>query len=58
MFDSAGTGMISVGELRHILTQMGEKLSDEEVDEILKEANIDSEGLINYDEFVTMLMSN
>ncbi len=28
--------MIGVGELRYVLTQLGEKMSDEEVDELLK----------------------
>ena len=36
MFDKDGTGYIGVGELRFILTSLGEKLSDEEVDELLK----------------------
>lgn len=28
--------MIGVGELRYVLTQLGEKMSEEEVDELLK----------------------
>lgn len=36
MFDKAGNGMIGAGELRYVLTQLGEKMSDEEVDELLK----------------------
>lgn len=57
VFDRAGTGMISATELRNILTNMGERLTEEEVDEILKEATIDADGLINYEEFITTLMS-
>ena len=36
VFDKDGTGHIGVGELRYVLTSLGEKLSDEEVDELLK----------------------
>ena len=36
---------------------IGEKLSDEEVDEMIREADIDGDGQINYEEFVKMMMS-
>ena len=36
VFDKEGNGFIGVGELRYVLTSLGEKLSDEEVDELLK----------------------
>lgn len=36
MFDKEGNGFIGVGELRYVLTQLGEKMTDEEVDELLK----------------------
>ena len=36
MFDREGNGFIGAGELRYVLTQLGEKMSDEEVDELLK----------------------
>ena len=54
-FDKDGQGFISAVELRHVMTNLGEKLKDEEVDELFAEANIDTEGEINYEEFVTMM---
>ncbi|KAA1133730.1 hypothetical protein PGTUg99_004032 [Puccinia graminis f. sp. tritici] len=36
VFDKAGNGYIGAGELRYVLTSLGEKLSDEEVDELMK----------------------
>ena len=36
MFDKEGNGYIGAGELRYVLTQLGEKMTDEEVDELLK----------------------
>ena len=41
-------GFISAAELRHVMTELGEKLTDEEVDEMIRETNIDSDGQINY----------
>ena len=48
MFDRDGNGLISAQELRYAMTNMGEKLSDEEVDEMIKTADIDGDGQINY----------
>ncbi|KAG9346292.1 hypothetical protein JZ751_008117 [Albula glossodonta] len=42
-----GNGYISAAELRHVMTNLGEKLTDEEVDEMIREADID--------EFVQMM---
>ena len=57
VFDEDGNGFISAAELRHIMTNLGEKLTDEEVDEMIREADIDGDGQINYEEFVKMMMS-
>jgi calmodulin len=52
VFDKDGNGFISAAELRHVMTNLGEKLTDEEVDEMIREADIDGDGQINYEEFV------
>ena len=44
-------------QLRHVMTNLGEKLTDEEVDEMIREADIDGDGQVNYDEFVKMMTS-
>lgn len=44
-----GNGRISATELRHIMTNLGEKLTDEEVDEMVREADIDGDGEVNYE---------
>jgi hypothetical protein len=56
VFDKDGNGFISAAELRHVMTNLGEKLTDEEVDEMIREADIDGDGQINYEEFVKMMM--
>ncbi|KAF9186809.1 hypothetical protein BGZ51_001606 [Haplosporangium sp. Z 767] len=57
VFDKDGNGYISAAELRHVLTNLGERLNDQEVDEMITEADVDGDGQINYDEFVRMMMS-
>lgn len=57
VFDKDGNGFISAAELRHIMTNLGEKLTDEEVDEMIREADVDGDGQINYEEFVDMMMA-
>ncbi|PNS16312.1 hypothetical protein CAC42_6419 [Sphaceloma murrayae] len=47
VFDKEMTGYIGVGQLRYILTNLGEKMSDDEVDELLKAVDTSS-GEINY----------
>lgn len=36
-------------ELRHVMTNLGEKLSEEEVDDMIKEADLDGDGMVNYE---------
>merc|ERR1712046_54842 len=57
VFDKDGNGFISAAELRHVMTNLGEKLTDEEVDEMIREADVDGDGQINYEEFVKIMMS-
>ncbi len=49
VFDKDGNGFISAAELHHVMTNLGEKLTDAEVDEMINEADIDKDGQINYD---------
>jgi calmodulin len=55
VFDKDGNGYISAAELRHVMTNLGEKLTDDEVDEMIREADLDGDGMVNYEEFVTMM---
>ena len=53
IFDHDGTGEISITELKHVLTNMGHKFTDEEVDEMFSAAGITADKTsIDYVKFV------
>ena len=56
VFDKDGNGFISAAELRHVMTNLGEKLTDEEVDEMIREADIDGDGQVNYEGMFAVLV--
>jgi myosin light chain 6 len=55
VFDKEQNGSISSAELRHLLTNLGERLSDEEVEQLLSGFE-DKNGLINYEEWIRKLL--
>ena len=55
IFDKDGNGYINAAEFRHVMSNLGEKLTEQEVDELIKEADKDGDGQVNYDEFVNMM---
>jgi len=56
VFDRDGNWIISVTELKHVMTNLGEKITEQEVDEMLREAEIDGNAHINYDDFERLMM--
>lgn len=48
-------GFIQEDYLRELLTTMGDRFTDEEVDELFREAPIDKKGNFNYVEFTRIL---
>lgn len=56
VFDNDGSGTISSGELRHVLTSLGERLRDEDVDTLIQGFE-DNTGQINYEDFVKSVMN-
>lgn len=53
-FDEENTGVIGEERLRELLTTMGDRFTDDDVDEMLREAPI-RDGLFDYVEFTRIL---
>ena len=47
-----GNGFINRVELRHVMMNLGERMSEEECDALVEEADIDGDGSINYEGLV------
>ena len=57
VFDRDGNGYVTSHELRCVMTTLCEETSPEEIEEMIKEADIDGDGQVDYQEFVKMMMS-
>ncbi|XP_074656027.1 neo-calmodulin-like isoform X4 [Tubulanus polymorphus] len=55
VFDRDNDGFIDAQELRFTMNNLGQPLSDEDVKAMIKEADIDGDGRINYEEFIKMM---
>lgn len=52
VIDKESTGRISVKNLRHILTSIGEKLEGSEFDEWIKEVEVGPDGSFKYEDLI------
>ena len=52
VFDRDCDGFITADELRYIVTCFGEKLSDQEADELIAMFDTNKDGQLEYEEFV------
>ena len=52
-----GNGFINRMELRSVMMNLGEKLTDEEIESLIDDVDIDGDGQINYEEFFIMMTS-
>ena len=49
MFDKHGNGMVSVHDMKLSLTTLGERLGNEELDELVREVDKDAEGQVSFE---------
>ncbi len=55
LFDDEKTGFISAKNLRRVADELGEAIGDAEIDELIKRADIDTDGLVSEEEFYIIL---
>ncbi|OWF37073.1 calmodulin-like [Mizuhopecten yessoensis] len=56
LFDKDDKGYLTLKELKHILQDLGKNsFTDEEVNELIKEGDVNEDGHLDYDEFVKLL---
>merc|ERR1719461_1228456 len=55
VFDGDGNGFINRQELAVVMGNLGESLTQEEIQGMIDQADIDGDGVINYEEFYTMM---
>ena len=55
VFDKDGNGFISKEELKQVMKNLGERLTNEEIDQMVKEADDNGDGMVDYKEFVKMM---
>lgn len=57
LFDNDNDGKIDPAELGKAIEKMGQKLSEEDLKEMIKEVDSDYNGTIEFNEFVTLMES-
>jgi len=55
MYDKEGNGYINVSALREILRALDDKLTEDELDEMIAEIDTDGSGTVDFDEFMEMM---
>ena len=55
LFDDDETGKISFRNLKRVAKELGENMTDEELQEMIDEADRDGDGEINEDEFLRIM---
>jgi len=56
VFDKDGNGYITRDELKQGMEMIGENVTELQLDEMLRVADIDKDGRINYEEFARMML--
>ena len=55
IFDKDGTGFVSKQDLKEVMHFLGEDLTADELDEVIKDWDEDGDGQLNYEEFKTLM---
>ena len=51
VFDRDKSGSVTASELKHVMNNLGEQVTDEEVEEMIREADADGDGELSFEDF-------
>lgn len=51
LFDPEGSGRITLAQLKRIITELGENIEEEEMRDMIKEADRDGKGYVTFEDF-------
>lgn len=55
LFDDERTGFISAKNLKRIAAELGENIPDDEINELIRRADLDQDGLVSEEEFYVIV---
>lgn len=55
LFDDERTGFLSIKNLRRISEELGEAVSEQELQELITRADVDGDGLVSEEEFYVIV---
>ncbi len=55
LFDDERTGYISIKNLRRVAEEIGENVSEQELQELITRADVDCDGLVSEEEFYVIV---
>ncbi|XP_002127672.2 myosin light chain 3, skeletal muscle isoform isoform X6 [Ciona intestinalis] len=56
VFDKENNGTVMGAELRHVLASLGEKMNEEEIEQLMV-GQEDTNGCVNYEAFISLILS-
>jgi len=56
VLDKGNKGVIPVADLRWLLQELGDELTEDEIEDMITETDTDGSGTVDYDEFYTLMM--
>ncbi|KAF7726713.1 hypothetical protein EC973_008487 [Apophysomyces ossiformis] len=54
-FDRDGDGVINAIELRSMMQKLGDRITEEEAEQMIKDVDENNDGVVNFDEFAKMM---
>lgn len=56
VFDREGNGTVNREEMKQILITLGDRITEQEVEYMLRDADINEDGLIEYKKFIRLML--